>query len=75
MTNVVGMLGTAVTMRAARWLCVGIAAAWIGQRIAAWFARALRAAGRLSAGALPTMRQQLLDAAVPHVRICAGGGE
>ena len=64
MTNVVAMISEAVMPRLARWLRVGIVIGYIGQRMAALFARRVCAAWWTSVGALPPVRQQLTDPAV-----------
>ena len=64
MTNVVAMISEAVMTRLARWPRVGILVGYIGQRMAALFARRVCAAWWTSVGALPPVRQQLLNPAV-----------
>ena len=64
MTNVVAMISEAVMTRLARWLRVGIVIGYIGQRMAALFARRVCATWWASVGALPPLRQQLTDPAV-----------
>ena len=68
MTNVVATIKEAVMTRLARWLRVGILVGCIGQRIAALFTRRFCAGWWTSVGALPLVRQQLLD---PAVQLCA----
>jgi len=64
MKNVVAMTGRAAMTRLARWLRAGALVACIGLRLAALFKRRVSAGWWTSVGALPPVRQQLLDPAV-----------